>query len=364
MNFKIVFFVLGIFAVLLVAVLFFFIAVSPGSIKNIKDSDGSILKNGSVKKLFIEINGIRHGMFISMTSEENPVLLFIHGGPGMPEYFMHYMYPTGLEKHFTICWMEQRGAGLSYSHTLDYTTLDTDDLLNDIKDVSEYLKDRYHKEKIFLAGHSWGTYLGLQAAASFPELFSAYIAIAQITDQKESELIAFDYMKSTYLELGNTKKTEQFNGYSDAVYNNSLVSYMGSLLRDESMHELGIGSMRSMKSVITGIFLPSLVFPGYTVKEKLLLWKAKSRLHNESSLRIEQLDTDLSTVVRKIEIPIIFMSGKYDYTVNWELSKEYFNSLEAPRKEFLLFENSAHSPLFEERERYVNEMHRIKKLYE
>lgn len=366
MNVKnVVYLIVVIIGILILLLFVFFIAVSPGKINSIKDADGNKIENAVVEKIFVEINGRKHGMFISSTSADNPVLLFIHGGPGMPEFFLHYYYPTGLEKNFTICWMEQRGAGLSYSDSLDYGSLHSSDLVDDIKDVSIYLKNTYNKEKIFLSAHSWGSYIALQAVVAYPELFNAYIGIAQITNQKESELIAFDYMMKMYTLNGKNKKAEHLRGFEKLDRDNDiLISYTSSLVRDESMHDLGIGSMRSMKSVVTGIFMPSLAFPGYTINEKITLWRAKSRLNKESNLQIELMNTDLRNTVLKVEIPVIFMSGKYDYTVNHELSKNYFDSLQAPQKEFLVFNNSAHSPLFEERQRYANEMSRIRKLYE
>ena len=74
---------------------------------------GGPLLNSVSEKVFVDINGLRQGMFIQRTDATRPVLLFLHGG--LPEYFLAERYPPGLENDFTVVWWEQRGAGLSTS---------------------------------------------------------------------------------------------------------------------------------------------------------------------------------------------------------------------------------------------------------
>jgi pimeloyl-ACP methyl ester carboxylesterase len=121
-------------------------------------------------------------------------------------------------------------------------------------------------------------------------------------------------------------------------------------LRDETMHSLGIGTTRDMNSIITGVFIPSLICRDYTLKEKFNLWrgKAQSGVHPLWDIIIT---TDLTRQVNQIKIPVYFLHGIYDYTVSYTLAKQYFESLQAPVKGFYTFENSAHSPIFEEPEK-------------
>jgi pimeloyl-ACP methyl ester carboxylesterase len=135
------------------------------------------------------------------------------------------------------------------------------------------------------------------------------------------------------------------DGIPDAYY----------LLRDGAMHSLGIGTTHDMRSVITGIFLPSLTFREYTLMEKFNLWRGKSQ-SGVSSIWNEIIATDLTTQVTEVEIPVYFMAGRYDYTVNYDLQKDYFVKIIAPKIGFYTFENSAHSPLFEEPERFLEIM--------
>ena len=121
-------------------------------------------------------------------------------------------------------------------------------------------------------------------------------------------------------------------------------------LRDPAMHSLGIGTTHDMNSVITGIFLPSLTSREYTLGEKVNMWRGKSR-SGVSPLWDDMLSTNLSKEVTGLSIPVYFFEGIYDYTCSYTLAKSYFEKLKAPLKGFYTFEQSAHSPLFEEPEK-------------
>lgn len=122
------------------------------------------------------------------------------------------------------------------------------------------------------------------------------------------------------------------------------------LVRDVAMHKLGIGTMHDMQSVVTGILLPSFQFREYTLGEKLNLWRAKSQ-SGVSTMWNEMMVIDLNQDVTKLDVPVYFFEGIYDYTVNYTLAKEYFEKLDAPVKGFYTFGDSAHSPMFEEPEK-------------
>jgi hypothetical protein len=100
---------------ILVGGLWFF---SPGRSSSIVDEGGRPVVGSLSEQIRVTINGVEQGMFIRGRDATKPVLLFVHGGAGMPEYFLFQKYSTArevLEEHFTVCWWERRGAGLSYS---------------------------------------------------------------------------------------------------------------------------------------------------------------------------------------------------------------------------------------------------------
>jgi pimeloyl-ACP methyl ester carboxylesterase len=304
------------------------------------------------EKTFLKIGGVRQGMFIRGTDAKNPVLLYVHGGPSFPEFFLVEKYPTGLENHFTVCYWEERGGGISYSPQVTMESMTLEQLGSDALEVTNYLRERFKKEKIWLMAHSGGTAFAIRVAANYPQLFHSYIGISQITRQKESEKLCYRYMTDHYSATGNSKMLDAFREYPILENDSLLLPYFNSVLRDKSMHELGIGTMHNMKSIIKDVFYPVWTCRAYTIREKFNIWYSKFSFVNKSGLRKQILNSDITAEVPRLGIPAYFISGKYDLTVNHDLSKEYLKEIESPVKGFYTFEHSAHSPMFEEPDRF------------
>jgi len=326
---------------------------SPGKIKPFVDKNGKVVKGSISQKVYVEINGIRMGLIIKSKNTSNPVLLFVHGGPGMPEYPLTKTYPTGLDEYFTVVWWDQRGSGLSYSSDISAKTMTTKQFVSDTIKVTNYLRERFGQNKIYLMGHSWGSYIAIQAAAKSPELYHAYIGVGQISNQMESEKIAYKYMIKYYNAKGDKKTVKKLEAtpietidYLPDAYNK---------IRDDVMHRAGIGTTHKMKSVVSGIFMPVMQNREYTLKEKINIWLGKA-FSNSTVLNNELYRTDLSKNITKLDIPVYFFSGIYDYTVNYSMSEAYLKKLSAPIKGFYLFKESAHSPIFEEPKKVVHIM--------
>lgn len=321
-------------------------AMSPGTPEPFRDENGNPLLNSIAEKTFINVNGVQQGMFIQGKDTNNPVLLYLHGG--MPDYFLKQKYPTGLEEIFTVVWWEQRGTGLSYSDDISKESITQEQLIADTLEVTNYLRKRFHQDKIYLMGHSGGTFFGIQAAAQHPELYRAYIGVAQISNTLKSETLAYDYMLAQFKARGDTDMVRKLEATPVTLAGGVPAEYH--MVRDIAMHKLGIGTAHDMRSIVTGLLIPSFTFREYTLAEKFQLWRGKAR-NGISILWTTTLKTDLSQQVTEFEIPIYFFEGVYDYTCNYGVAREYFDALHAPVKGFYTFENSAHSPIFEEPEK-------------
>jgi pimeloyl-ACP methyl ester carboxylesterase len=321
---------------------------SPGKIEQYSDANGKPIPGTISEKIFIKIGGITQGMFLRSRNPENPVLLYVHGGPAFPNYFLIDKYKPGLEDFFTVCYWEQRGGGLSYTSEVTCESMNFKQLASDAVDVTNYLRKRFDKEKIYIMAHSGGTPIGLLAASEKPGLFYAYIAMEQITNQAESEKLAYKYMLEHYEAAGNQKRIHELKKYPVLESDSYILPYYKSPIRDQYMHELGIGTMHKTLSVFWDIFIPVWACKAYTLREKINIWRSKFSFLPKTKLINEVLETDFTSKVAALDIPVYFFSGKYDFTVNINLSKAYLNKLHAPLKGFYSFSNSAHSPLFEE----------------
>ena len=139
-------------------------------------------------------------------------MLFVHDGPGMPEYWLAKRYPIRLHDHVTVVWWEQPGAGLSFDPGLPAKDVTAAQFVADTLEVTHYLLERFDQEKIYLMGHSWGGYIGIQAVDQAQRLYHAYIGVGQITHQLESEQLAYEYARAYYHHIGDHRMLRRLDG--------------------------------------------------------------------------------------------------------------------------------------------------------
>lgn len=342
---KVIYVFFNIIMLLIVVAFTYYWVKSPGKLIQYTDGNGNVVENSFVSKEYIEINGTKLGMIIKSKDLSHPVLLILHGGVGMPEYPMTYVYPTGIEEQFTVVWIEQRGAGLSFDSKIKPEEITTEQSISDAIEVSKYLCKRFNTEKIYLMALSGGTYTGIRAVNEAPELYYAYIGMSQIVDDDRSKEIACDYMIDYFTQLGKMDRVKMLKNARGTEKFSKTVHKL--------LFEAGLETTRTATSEFQGIFLPAMESPEYTLGEKINIWRGlilnkRSPLSKDAgSQKIEELNT-------KYEVPIYLLSGKYDYICTSELSKEFFEKIEAPDKAFYIFEESAHTPIFEEPDK-VNE---------
>lgn len=319
-------------------------AWSPGQPPALVDDNGRPIAGSLSERVFLEINGVRQGMILQSANIANPVLLFLHGGPGLPELFLNATHPTGLEQDFTVVWWEQRGAGLSYSRDIPPQSMTLPQMIADTITVTDYLRDRFGQERIILLGHSWGSFLGIQVAAAAPERFHAYVGMGQVSFQLRSEIAAHCSLVEQYRAQGDAGMVRRLDAAPVNLADGLSPEWMR--LRDGAMHGLGVGTTRDMTSTLTGVFLPVWRCRAYTVGEKVNIWRGLA--WSRRFLWEDFIATDLTTRISRLELPVYFFTGAHDLTANHALAQLFFERIEAPVKGFYTFDASAHSPLFEE----------------
>ena len=309
-------------------------------------------------KLYVEINGALNGMFITETDEKNPVLLFISGGPGVPEVWLNEVYteqyPNKLAEHFTVCYWDYYGEGLSYNKKIKPEEITLERLATDAREVARYLKTRYHKEKIYLMAHSSGSNLGLHLAQTDSVDFYCYFGMGQDYNHDERRYEeGYKFMKAEFERTGNTKALKKMNKLI-TISDDGIVKIKNpkkiSAEWETILLSAGCASTREMRSDLKDIFLKQLSAKCYSFREKINYWKGKI-LCSKSAYSKHFSEADKPCL-----IPVCFFTGYYDYTCPPELAKELFDKLDAPDKSFYIFYNSAHSPLWEENDLVIETM--------
>ena len=292
---------------------------------------------------FITLGEVQQYLIIRGENVENPVLLMLHGGTSETAHFVKFNH--ALEEDFTVVYWEQRGEGKSYVKGSDSTLLTLERYVEDIHELTQLLKEQFSQDKIYLLGHSFGTLLGMKTIVKYPEDYRAYIAVSQVANSITSDNIAYDKL----LQVAKGRDFKKLKNIERVTKENLLTIDFTKRSNDMIMLSLKYGGLHYNKSfwnIVKTSMLPILTFKEYRFKDKL-----KAMTQHEERIVMFYKELLIDSVI-KIDVPIYFMHGVDDLIVNYELTKTYFDKIEAPYKEFIVFDKSAHLPPFEEADRF------------
>ena len=325
--------------------------MSPGSIRKYKD------KNSLSQKYTININGEKNGFFINSKDINNPVLLLVSSGPGTDDYFLTSKYKDmKIEEHFTIVYWDYRGMGIAYNKNIDINSITMDNLVKDAHEVTNYLKERFNKDKIYIMGFSGGTKIALNTVKEYPSDYYAYIGMAQVvTNSYENDTLMYNFMKKIFDSRNQISKLKELEKEVTHLDNDFVkCNDWGKFVM--LVHDAGGGTILN-KTEKDSITLPIICAKCYTIKEKFDYIKG---LKLYKKVQLEKGEYDYRNSISKIDIPTYFISGEYDYNCPWELVEDYSNKLDAPKKGFYKITNSAHSPLWENYTKTLDALLKIK----
>ncbi|PKQ93263.1 alpha/beta hydrolase [Paenibacillus sp. BGI2013] len=291
----------------------------------------------------VEINGTGHEVMIRGVDRTNPILIFVHGGPGCSEIPYVRKYQKELEQHFTVVHYDQRGSGKSYHFFEDYSNLTTDVLVDDLLALRDYVSKELGQEKVILIGHSFGTYIGMKAAAKAPTQFHAYIGIGQMANTLQSELESLEYTYEQAKQAGNEDDVKKLELIRSSIE-------QGKELTPRILLQKYGGAARLInenRDYISGFLLN----PEYNGLDMIRFYSGM--FSSQDILLREAFDQNLPEIVDHLEIPTYFVTGKYDYMTTANAARDYFDVLDAPIKDFIVLNESAHYPQFEEKEKFV-----------
>jgi proline iminopeptidase len=146
----------------------------------IADARKIVTPDGVERLEKLRIGGIDQWASIRGTDKRNPVILLIHGGPGYISMPMSWWFTRGWEEYFTVVQWDQRGAGKTYllnDPSKIAPTLTPERMIADTEEIAAWARKEFGKDKIFVLGHSWGSYLGLELAKRHPDWLHAYIGV-------------------------------------------------------------------------------------------------------------------------------------------------------------------------------------------
>jgi pimeloyl-ACP methyl ester carboxylesterase len=315
----------------------------PGKTPAFQAADGSVLASSIAETAYLTLGGIEQWVMIRGENIANPVLILLHGGPGMSETsFFRYFNSSVLEKTFTVIYWDQRGAGRTYSRDTPEASMTIERFVADLDELVDAVRGKLDKNKVVILGHSWGSALGTLYAARHPDKVSAYVGTGQIGDLLASERLSYAFVLAEAGRRHNRRALKQLHAIGEPPYTSKtigiqrrwLMRFVG-LMRGKSFWQVLRAARSTPESSlrhVPNLFRGALFSLG-------TLWSQVSALN-------------LETAVPELKMPVFFFIGRHDHQVVAETSVAYFEKLIAPSKQFAWFEESAHMPPFEEAEMF------------
>jgi pimeloyl-ACP methyl ester carboxylesterase len=286
----------------------------------------------------IRIGGVDQYILIRGNDSSLPVLLFLHGGPGMPAMYLAHAFQRELEEEFVVVQWDRRAAGKSYREDIS-STLTTEQLVADTVELTNGLRARFRQDKIYLVGHSWGTYLGMLVIARHPELYRAYVGIGQLARSSPIAAIQDEYIRQSARRMGDQEAIKE-------------LEEKGASVRETLLFKFG-GEIHNAKSFMP-LLLSGLAAPEYSLRDARNIPRGVS-LYSRNFV-YNSISGELMDVITRVEIPVYFFTGRYDYTDPFTLTEQYFSTIHAPEKHIVWFEESAHFPFYEEPVGFARQM--------
>ena len=313
-------------------------------------NDGEPL-SGSIASLEkVDLEGSKQWITIRGNNKTNPILLFLAGGPGGSQLAATRDQLKELENNFVVVNWDQPGAGKSY-HAVPLKSLTPERYIADAHQLTKYLREKLNQEKIYLVGESWGSALGIWLVQRYPEDFHAFIGISQMVDFTETEILDYEQALKIAKARGDTKIIDKLKiqgpppYYGDNLFWNeaTYLSYLNDYMTNNpDIHRPGYNTLSDMAG------------PEYGLYDKVNF--VRGIITTFSHVYEQLYDFDLRKQAVKIDVPVYFMEGRHDVNAPPVLVEEYYKVLIAPRKEFIWFEHSGHSPWINERDKFVERM--------
>lgn len=294
----------------------------------------------------VELGGIPQWISVRGRDRRNPVLLYLHGGPGFPTMPVSYRWQRPWEEYFTVVQWDQRGAGKTYAASDPAAvrpTLTVPRMVADAEELVRHLRARYGHGKIVLLGHSWGSVIGVELARRHPEWFHAYVGMGQVVDVAEQERLGYEALVDSATRARDTAALRELRAlapyperdgatpveklYAERKWMRAYGGY-----NHQQPHDDYYGALVAMSPVYTdaevGAFGPAIEFSFRA------LWP--------------QLQRHAIWEVTELRVPVVLLHGVHDLTTPLSLAERWYAGLRAPSKALVRFERSAHMVMMEE----------------
>ena len=327
-------------------IVLFFLTRAVGKAVYSKTPDGGINES-----MYIDVNGTKQWINIYGEDVDNPVLIYLHGGPGSATSQTDYAFTRKWADVYTVVTWDQRNCGKSYSPEQNSIVLTKELFLTDGKEVTEFVLDYLSKDKLTLLGHSWGSIYGANLVLEYPEYYECFIGTGQLVDILENE----EAFKQEAL-LWAQDDEEMLSLVNQLTPNNASMEHFS--IKNTIMQKYGYDMMvngTDYNTIWTMIFNPN-----YSVINWKNCLKTDMGVYSDFCTSDEFAAFSLKGRV-DYQVPFYNINGDMDYQTNYKLAQEYFEEVNAPYKQMFIMENMTHGLLESDSEGFSEIVHQIAK---
>jgi pimeloyl-ACP methyl ester carboxylesterase len=344
----------GVAALTTVAMVALAVAVAwPAATPPILGADGNPLPGSIAELTRVELGGVEQAVLLRGQSVDNPVLLQLHGGPGGANLGSVRAMLGDLEEDFVVVGWDQAGAGKSYGALEPTSALTVDRMVDDTIELTNYLRERFDEERIYILGESWGSTLGVLAASRHPQLYHAFVGSGQMVDQLETDLRLYQQALEHIERTGDTAMEASITAVGEPPWDR----ITGNAL-DLAGHVERLGTPYTPPAAYAERGAPlgpvSVRASEYSLIEKVNVVRGLFDTFAVLYPRV-QGEIDLRVMAPQLDVPVYLIEGRYEHPARYDLAVEWFQLLDAPRRQLFTLDRAGHAVAFER----FDETHRI-----
>jgi Predicted hydrolases or acyltransferases (alpha/beta hydrolase superfamily) len=316
----------------------------------IADRQKIVTPNGVQSVEQIRLGGMDQWVSIRGADKSNPILIYVHGGPGAAEMGRAWPYQEAWEEFFTVVQWDQRGTGKTLrSNGAEATrpTLSRARMAEDLVELIAHLRQRFGQERVVLLGHSWGNAIAMDAAVKRPEWISAYVGVGPLIAMRANEASQYRQLLALAEQRGDAEALAELRAIAPYPGEGPLPFEKVNVVREWVMKYGGLAAYRDNADFY---FRAARLSPDYDLADRQAIDEGGQL--SVGTLLPEMTRIDLMTV-KRVDFPVLMFLGRHDLTTPSDVAEAWMNGLTAPLKKIVWFEHSAHLAPHEEPGRFL-----------
>jgi proline iminopeptidase len=299
---------------------------------------------------FVPLGGLEQYIEVRGASGSLPLLLYLHGGPSMPATPMLRFHNAGLSEIFIVVSWDQRGCGHSARSDPRPADMTLERFIEDAHELTGHLKQIYGRERLFLVGHSWGSIMGMELISRYPDDYIAYIGVGQVVNTAEGEARSRRELAGRARARKDSvtlRALEDIGWEPGRGYTAGLEGFLAHrrLLWQQRMHDYDPTAMiRAIEA-------------SEDYSNDISEWMA-SAMYAQGAVYETLMSVDF-TDKTDLRIPVYFFAGRHDFNTPQDLVAEYLETVSAPLKRLYWFDQSGHSPPWEEPQLFAERLREV-----